>query len=587
MNIQFNTLKIKNFQSIGAADIELKNRGIVTIIGINNYEHNAKSNGSGKTSIPSSLFWCLYGKTPEGINNPTNRYSGDKCQVSTEFTVDNNVYMIERSVNGSSQSVSLYINGNLQSARNKSDSDKIIKEDILKMSPDIFLSLIYLSQGFNSRLSALTPAARKDRLEQLTSTAESIDIFSKRISNGKSDLTDKCNKLQMEISKRNGSISTYEKMISDYEQRLLKDKDTITTFEYKGVIYSQSNVSELQTKLNKLRSELDDVMKHKLDSSKAVSDIMSKIRNNENEINRNNTRIKELNSHIDHVKNGSICPTCKQHIDQNNKEKLLDKYNNELSVITNRNSDIQNILDEYRNKLSTSKDCLSDYENLENSLRSQAEEVSYILKHIPPKNELDIEQINLDITNYKHKISEIKEEVESLNSEYIEYDNLLSVVSHCQQLVTKPFRAYLLKSTVDFLNNRLKEYSNYLFSNESDVIQLTTDSQKLDILLGECDYSTLSGGEKRRVDLAVMLAQRDLATELAGMTSNIIILDEIMESMDETATQTTLELLENQSQTADSLESMFLISHNDYAIPVDSRIVVEKGVDRISRVIQY
>ena len=377
MNIQFNTLKIKNFQSIGAADIELKNRGIVTIIGINNYEHNAKSNGSGKTSIPSSLFWCLYGKTPEGINNPTNRYSGDKCQVSTEFTVDNNVYMIERSVNGSSQSVSLYINGNLQSARNKSDSDKIIKEDILKMSPDIFLSLIYLSQGFNSRLSALTPAARKDRLEQLTSTAESIDIFSKRISNGKSDLTDKCNKLQMEISKRNGSISTYEKMISDYEQRLLKAKDTITTFEYKGVIYSQSNVSELQTKLNKLRSELDDVMKHKLDSSKAVSDIMSKIRNNENEINRNNTRIKELNSHIDHVKNGSICPTCKQHIDQNNKEELLDKYNNELSVITNRNSDIQNVLDEYRNKLSTSKDCLSDYENLENSLRSQRKLVIY------------------------------------------------------------------------------------------------------------------------------------------------------------------------------------------------------------------
>lgn len=587
MNIKFLKLYIQSFQSIGKAEIDLENKGIVTIVGINNHENNAKSNGSGKTSIPASLFWCLYGKTPEGIINPTNRYSNERCQVSVDFEVDNSKYIVERNVNKSTQSVSLYINGELQSARNKSDSDKIIREDILKMSPDIFLSLIYLSQGFNSRLSSLTPAARKDRLEQLTNTAELIDKFSKRVSDGKVDLSTKCNKLQMEMSQCNGSIATYEKMISDYETRIAKAQDVDVSFEYQGKTYTYEDIDNLQLRLSQIKDALDSLMQTKLQINTALTKINAEIESRKREKAQALQRLEEVNSHIDHIENGSICPTCKQHIDENNKQELLDKYNNEKQILNERIGVINLEIDNYESQYKENKSALSECQEKESECRKRIDTLSYIIRNIPPKNELDIHQIRNDIESCKNKIAEITSNVETINSKFIETNNMLDVLNHCQQLVTKPFRAYLLKSALDFLNSRLLEYSKYLFSNESDIICLTTDSQKLDILLGDCDYSTLSGGEKRRVDLSVMLAQRDLATEIAGMTSNIIILDEIMESMDETATQTTLDLLENQSQTANSLESMFIISHNDYAIPVDSRIVVEKGVDRISKVIQY
>lgn len=587
MNIKFLKLYIQSFQSIGKAEIDLENKGIVTIVGINNYENNAKSNGSGKTSIPASLFWCLYGKTPEGIVNPTNRYSTESCQVSVDFIVDNNNYRVARSINKNSQSVSLYVNNEVQSARNKSDSDKIIRDDILKMSPEIFLSLIYLSQGFNSRLSSLTPAARKDRLEQLTNTSELIDEFSKRVTDGKTDLSTKCNNLQMEISRRSGSISTYEKMISDYSSRIEKAENTITTFEYEGKVYSQSDINNLQSNLSSITDEIDNVMQLKLIANNQIAEITSEVTRKRQEKLDAMKRIDELNSHIEHVEKGSICPTCKQQIDEANKQELLDKYIAEKQNLEQCVESLEIEINSYEPQYKQCKKVLSDCQDKEENYRKAADTLRYIIQNIPPKNDADVNQLKSDILSCEDKIKELQIDLESFNSQLIETNNLLDVMNHCQQLVTKPFRAHLLKSAVDFLNLRLMEYSKYLFSNESDIIHLTTDSQKLNILLGDCDYSTLSGGEKRRVDLSVMLAQRDLATEIAGMTSNIIILDEIMESMDETATQITLDLLENQSQTASSLESMFIISHNDYAIPVDSRIVVEKGADRISKVIQY
>ena len=55
MNIIFNSLEINDFQSIGHANIDLDNLGICVVKGINNYEDNTSSNGSGKSSIFEAL----------------------------------------------------------------------------------------------------------------------------------------------------------------------------------------------------------------------------------------------------------------------------------------------------------------------------------------------------------------------------------------------------------------------------------------------------------------------------------------------------------------------------------------------------
>lgn len=587
MNIQFINLIISGFQSIGKAKLSLSNRGIVTITGVNNYEDNAQSNGSGKSSIYAGLFWALYGKTPEGIINPTNRYSSEKCQVSVEFKVDNSNYVITRQMNKSSQVVDIFINGIKQSARNKSDSDKIIRDDILRLSPELFLSLIYLSQGFGTRLSALTPTARKDRLEQLTKTSDIIEVFVENTSKLKSLYQDKVNLLNSKIHSNLGSISTYENMINALKSRLDKAMKSIDcSYEKNGVIYTASDVPKINETLEDVRQS----MQSKQNNFQQQSLQKSQIQNALNEINRNivhnNDRINKLRSDINKMQQSGVCPTCNQLIEVANKELIISEYKDQINELEEQINGFKISEDENKSKLSDIVTLLNTLNNEIQKLKTNESDLLDIIKNIPVNNNVDIEQIKSDIYDNKTSCEKLVESNKQLEESLSEVTNQLAVVTHCQQLITKPFRAYLLRSTVDFLNSQLNTYSKYLFSNESDIIKVSTDSQKLDIFLGDSDYSTLSGGEKRRVDLAIMLAQRDLASEIAGMSSNILILDEIMESMDETATQVTLDLLENQSQTSSNLESMFIISHNNYAIPVDSRIVVVKGADRISTILE-
>ena len=113
------------------------------------------------------------------------------------------------------------------------------------------------------------------------------------------------------------------------------------------------------------------------------------------------------------------------------------------------------------------------------------------------------------------------------------------------------------------------------------MIKLVVDSSKLDIYLGDVLYDTLSGGEKKKVDIALVLAQRDLALNIAGFSCNILILDEVMENLDETSTNCSLNLLMEASA---DIESMFIISHNNYSIQSDSIITIEKDNTRMSKI---
>ena len=78
MEIKFNNVKIKNFFSIGEAELILSDSGYVFIKGINNFtEDNARANGVGKTALLDSIIWNLTGETSRGTKDVVNKYSQD------------------------------------------------------------------------------------------------------------------------------------------------------------------------------------------------------------------------------------------------------------------------------------------------------------------------------------------------------------------------------------------------------------------------------------------------------------------------------------------------------------------------------
>ena len=135
MNIQFNSLEINDFQSIGNAKIELDNKGTCLVKGINNYEENTTSNGSGKSSIFEALYFSLFGKTTTGLTNVSNRYTGKTYKLVLNFILNDVKYEITRD----GTKVTVLENDIDISRKNKLDTDTYIRDNILKISPEVYL----------------------------------------------------------------------------------------------------------------------------------------------------------------------------------------------------------------------------------------------------------------------------------------------------------------------------------------------------------------------------------------------------------------------------------------------------------------
>lgn len=580
MIIRFNNIDIQSFKSLGQATVNLDGRGIVKVQGCNNYESNAESNGSGKSSIFSALFWGLFGKTPEGIANPANRYTSEKCQVIISLRVDNDTYEIVREIRKSSQYVIVKCNGSEVSCRNRTDSDKYIKESILRMTPDIFLSLVYLNQGFSSRLSLLTPSARKERLELIINISDMVNDFSNRLMKVSDNYSTELKSLESCYYNAIGKQESYNSLSEECKAKIDDYQSSLQGYEFEGRIYTVEDKPLLQEAMRKSSDAISSIMTEKSD---LLSKLSTEQRNSDTLVSSKRSaqsRKADASTQLNSVNTG-CCPTCHQLLPTNISEELQ----NTLQRVIDESSDVISKCDQ---DISLSQDrinsLLRDKASIEsrlNAIQQKYSKQNTVFSNIPDVDKVNVDKLLQDSKDYADRANQLNSYIEEVNKEISKKNYDIAIVSHCRQLVTKSFRGYLLQNAVDYLNSRLAYYSKFLFCNKHDVVSVVADSQKLDIMLGDAPYDTLSGGEQRRVDIPIMLAQRDLAAEVAGVSCNILILDEIMESMDEVATQVTLDLLERQS---DNVESLFIISHNDYSLPVDSTIRVVKGVDRIATV---
>lgn len=689
MNIIFKTLEINDFQSIGHAKIDLDEKGTVLIKGINNYEENTLSNGSGKSSIFEALYFSLFGRTTSGITNVTNRYSGSKSyKLVLEFSLDGVEYKITRD----GTKVSILQNGEDISRRNKSDTDTFIRDDILKISPDIFLNIIYLAQGFKSRLSALTAGGRKDQIEEIIGTAEITENFRLEMQSMKEKLNNELNETNNKISYNQGTLQQINTNINNYNleiERIKKEKENQPSKEdlqkqikdYNKLISNekenqdkinkeiteikdfnhsveveilkidneiQSIKSEYQNKINQIVAKFSENTQNlAIENSNITSEYNTKILENNNQISILNTQNTNYNNQIiqnkasiETLKTSDTCPTCGRKFDnfdqthliqeiqklidnnlENDKlikennikidelQKLNETLNNEkqekIDKLNQRGIDLKNkeqeeekqISDELNLKLD---ELIKQKEEKQKEIKDSSEQLNTLALSKSTVTDLEgkIALLNNTINNLKEESTEnyeklikdcntqiikINEDNENLQKQISKLEEQIGVATHSISLISREFKNYLLKSAIEFLNNRLDHYSSLLFSNETDKIKFIQDGNKLDIYLGDALFESLSGGEKRKVDIAIMLVQKELANSMSNTYSNILILDEVFDGLDSKAIDIVTEILLTVSK---DVNSMFVVSHKDTIIGHDGMIIVTKGKDRISTVLQ-
>ena len=208
--------------------------------------------------------------------------------------------------------------------------------------------------------------------------------------------------------------------------------------------------------------------------------------------------------------------------------------------------------------------------------------------------EISTTSLQLEIDNYENKLNSLKntldnlkvsvnnskEEHQRLEVELINKQEHLAVINKMESLVKRDFRTFLLSNVIEYLNNKCQEYSQVVFNTTELVI--SQDKNNISIKYAEKEYETLSGGEKQKVDVIIQLAIRDMLRTYLDFSSNILVLDEITDSLDIVGASQLLNLITTK---VTDVEAIYIISHHtDFEIPIDDEILIVKESDSFSRI---
>ena len=617
MRIVFKTMKLHNFMSYSDAEVALNRNGYVLVNGINNNpDDNAKSNGTGKSSLFSAISWALTGLTVSGSKEVANIHTEGTTSVTLVFSVDNHMYMITRTKNPSN--LIIFIDGKDKSGKGIRDTEKLLSEYLPDITHSLLNSVIILGQGLPQKFTNNSPSGRKDVLEKLSNSDFMISDLKARVDKRRTQLQNEIRDCENNITDLTARKELTTKRIESLNAELNEMTDDtineykaqIETFE-KSIKEFVKSIDEDTNLINNLTIELNDIQAKITDSFneynkgketitlKDASEVIDKIQILSADILSLKNEINKLDSVTD------ICPTCGQKlpdvekIDTTDKKAKLENLNAEMIALMRHKQEIESYNSE---KLKAYDDKFQEeqkrYKELLNTISinlSNAQESKSKAEQSKSSFEANINTINFKINSFEETKHKLKAEIEtekSNNEKFIKEilyyntnkDNLtshLDVNTKMSTILKRDFRGYLLTNVIDFISVQAKEYSMDLFG--TDKLDFYLDGNNIAITYDKKDYEVLSGGEKQKVDVIIQLAIRDMLCKFLNFSSNILVLDEITDSLDITGSQKMFNLI---STKLNDVEAVYIVSHHqDFEIPVDSEITVVKGSDKISHII--
>ena len=617
-SIKFNCVKLNNFLSYKEAELRLDRNGFILVNGENkNPTDNSLSNGCGKSSLFNAIAWCLTGQTTSGIKDVSNIYLNETTSVEVDFNINDTKYKVIRTKNPSN--IKIYINGEDKSGKGIRDGEQLLAEYIPSLTSTLINSVIILGQGLPQRFTANTPAGRKETLEKLSNSDFMIAEIKDRIARRKTylnteirNIEDSKLKLETELNLNNQSIEKTEEDINNLLAENIKDKEIKLEEEQYNLGQKKLERDRLSEKLTEEEDEVgqieynhSELLSNNLDK---VDEFKSKLTNTDellNEVNELNSEIKVKEQELEKLKNiKDTCPTCGQKlpdvhvVDTTSLEQEIGELTHIFDV---KRAELDRIIEEKHELVNNFKEQLSievkEHEELLNKAKFSLVNKRNTLKSVEREVqdlEISVNTIKLEIDNYENKLNSLKKELDNLkvsvNNSKEEYQRLdvelinkqehLAVINKMESLVKRDFRTFLLSNVIEYLNNKCQEYSQVVFNTTELVI--SQDKNNISIKYAGKEYETLSGGEKQKVDVIIQLAIRDMLRTYLDFSSNILVLDEITDSLDIVGASQLLNLITTK---VTDVEAIYIISHHtDFEIPIDDEILIVKESDSFSRI---
>lgn len=544
MKIEFESITLKNFGSFESlVDFPFK-EGKHLVIGDNQSSKSSNSNGAGKSTVFEAVPWCLYKQSTRSRTPGISRRGEGDCMVSLKFRVGDSQYKLDR-YHGWSKTLeynpALFKDEEEISERKSADTERTI-QSLCRIPYDLFVNTVVVLQGLPINFGTLGPTVRKSIVEHMLgfSVWEGIrGKFQHRLKTKEMEYNE--SSLQFSSSREkmiaiNSQVETHKKIQSDIQQNYddqivdLKAKMKAAQRDIKAYetryreIFGDADIGSAYNELNSLRSSLTIMNNRSADLSRIIQE--------------------------------HICPGCGQDYPHS----MIDSAHNELSKLLGKIESTQIMVSEKQFKINQASEIqgnLNHYKTTFNSLNGQLQ--SIVSKMNVPKENIDLAAMQQELERLLSTVQAYSEELSSIQGsiENIKYiDKLLLPSSH--------FRTKVLEKYLDYINSIIGSITPMVFDDIQCSLRLSKDDKGLDIEVLkdnlEWEYKSLSGGEKRRLDVIMILSFQKFLMESSGISTNLLVFDEIFDSLDIQGVNSVVNCIDTLFPEASCI---YVITHND------------------------
>jgi len=590
MIVTFNTLKVKNFLSVGELPVEIKFQKGLNLITGNNTDNQTR-NGVGKSSVIEAIFWCLFGNTIRDIKNDKIIHNQSKkgCEVELNFDVidsknNKETFTIKRYLGPSKIEV---WNGDKNITLSTIPANDEYIKTLIRANEELFNNSVIMTANNTLPFMAQKKIDKRKFIEGVLN----LSIFNEMLLKTRSDY----NEIKKENDLLSNSFINEQKNLEIFEKQIVKQKqqkeENINNFQ-KLIKNTELQIQELKTsdvdflklketfeknenKIQELENLSENINKNLIDLSSKLSEFKIKIEQSQKTKN-------EL------VKKKEICPICNR------------KYSNEEVLLVNEKIiEIDkefNELTEQKNKTSVEIQNKNQKKEEIKKLVLQIKQKNKNLEEIKQKEELKGEKIK----NLENKIEEYKENIKKTKNEKLDFeeeiqkinkkikkieDDLKNIKKKLAILDDVKFvlseegvKTYIVKKLIDLLNNKLNFYLKRLDAPCSCIFNEQFEETILNSNGKDCSYFNFSGGERKRIDIAVLFMFQDVLRFYSGASYSINMYDELFDSaIDEAGTDKIIEILRERIESYN--ESIYIVSHNKSSLKnmFDDIILLEKS----------
>lgn len=602
----------ENFMSITSVSTDFSNRGLVLIAGDNRDSDAFKSNGSGKSTVfTETLVWALFGETIRGYkgDDVVNKVAKKNTVVVTEIEDDSgDLYRIERYRKHKEHKNHVRVFRNGTNITGKSDKDtNVMIEELIGMDYLSFTNSVMFGQGITKMFASATDSEQKKILERMLQISifkscqdkakSHMAILGEQISGIKSTIQmDENSKATVEsnIKQLQDKEAEFEDLVKARIQELQEDKEKYLADlgNLEDPVALEQEAESLKELLGKIKVTLDSYKEYEDSYNELLAEQKSlrrDIQSSERDLSTAENKLKSLLQGKDIPK---VCDACGQDLPlddttaiENHLRTDIENRKKSIAEVESEELVVLQLMDKVKQKLDGKQKVQDNYDAIKGELvavqsdiKSIQRERATLEKAIASADSQITEQEGMLGTTFTHLIEENIQKAKDLDE---------ALVQHRKQLVelendrakyefwedafsNQGIKSVLLDSVTPFLNARVNKYLAKLAGssitatfNTQATLKSGEKRDKFSVDLhnefGDDNYKGNSGGEKRRVDLAVNLTLQDLVASRSNKDIDLIVYDECFDGLDEVGCENVIELLTEKSK---EVGTIMVISHN-------------------------